>query len=437
MSNRIAGDLKRWLARIGVAAALGAVGAVGASCSDSNAKKELSGQVEIFSWWAGEEAAPLDALLQLYVSENPKVTVVNSAVLGGAGVNAKVKLRDRMLANLPPDTFQVHAGLELIDTWVRVNQLDDADSKMLPIDFLYDEEGWRTVIHPDVIDAVSYRGHAYSIPIGIHRHNMFVYNKQIFEANGLAAPKTLEDLHAVADALVAKKITPIALGYRDPWVLTDLFLNVMVALAGPEYANDFFAGKRSADDSQVTATLAEITKIVGYASADANALDWVDACRKIHDGSAAMMFQGDWAKTVYLNQLGWKPKTDYGVIPSPGTAGIFVIVTDTFGLPRGVPDYDNAVALLRLIGSREGQTTFNALKGSMPTRLDVDPAAFDEATRDNLAEFATDVHVLSLGSAVPNDWNDTFNTVMGTFAGDHDPDPVVHFLRNQYGRLRR
>jgi glucose/mannose transport system substrate-binding protein len=433
MSDGSSGDVNRWLTRL---AALAAVVALAASCGSSSAKKELSGQVEIFSWWAGDEAAPLDALLKVYQSQNPRVTVVNSAVLGGAGVNAKVKLRDRMLANLPPDTFQVHAGEELIDTWIRVNQIDDTDSKMQPIDFLYDEERWRTAIPEDVIEAVSYRGHAYSIPIGIHRHNAFFFSKKIFEDNGLTAPKTLDDLHAVADALAAKHITPLALGYKEPWVLTDLFVNILVAVAGPEYTNDFFAGKGSADDRQIAATLTEITKLVGYASADAGSLDWVAAARKLYDGSAAMMFQGDWAKGFYLTELGWKPKTDYGVMPSPGTAGIFVIVMDTFGLPKGVPDYDNAVALLRLIGSREGQTTFNALKGSMPTRLDVDPGAFDEATRDNLVEFATDAHVLSLGSAVPNDWNDTFNTVMGTFAVDHDPDPVIHFLRNTYGRLR-
>src|SRR3989442_14981976 len=114
-----------------------------ASCSRAATTTERSGQVEIFTWWAGDEAAPLDALLKLYQAQNPKVTVVNSAVLGGGGINAKVKLRQRMLANQPPDTFQVHAGYELIDTWVRVNEVDDADSKMLPIDFLYEEEGWK------------------------------------------------------------------------------------------------------------------------------------------------------------------------------------------------------------------------------------------------------------------------------------------------------
>jgi len=80
--------------------------------------KDLSGQLEIFSWWAGDEGPALQALIDLYKKQNPKVELINATVTGGSGVNAKAVLKTRMLGGEPPDSFQVHAGQELIGTWV-------------------------------------------------------------------------------------------------------------------------------------------------------------------------------------------------------------------------------------------------------------------------------------------------------------------------------
>src|SRR4030042_4631562 len=76
-------------------------------------------QVEVFSWWTtGGEAAGLQKLMDQFNAANPKYEVINAAVAGGAGSNAKAVLKTRMLGGDPPDSFQVHMGHELIDTWV-------------------------------------------------------------------------------------------------------------------------------------------------------------------------------------------------------------------------------------------------------------------------------------------------------------------------------
>lgn len=56
-----------------------------------------SKQVEIFSWWtgAGEEAG-LKALIQVFKDKQPSIEVINAAVAGGAGTNAKAVLASRM-----------------------------------------------------------------------------------------------------------------------------------------------------------------------------------------------------------------------------------------------------------------------------------------------------------------------------------------------------
>lgn len=82
-------------------------------------------KLEIFSWWAGDEGPALQALVEQYNSMYPDVEVDNATVTGGSGVNARAVLKTRMLGGDPPDSFQVHAGQELIGTWVVANRMED------------------------------------------------------------------------------------------------------------------------------------------------------------------------------------------------------------------------------------------------------------------------------------------------------------------------
>ncbi|GGK29868.1 hypothetical protein GCM10010965_23390 [Caldalkalibacillus thermarum] len=124
-------------------------------------------QLEIFSWWtgAGEEAGLL-ALIELFEEKHPDVEVINAAVAGGAGTNAKAVLASRMQGDDPPGTFQVHGGAELNEGWV-------AAGKMEPLNDLYEEEGWYDKYPQDLIDMVSKDGNIYSVPVNIHRSNVF------------------------------------------------------------------------------------------------------------------------------------------------------------------------------------------------------------------------------------------------------------------------
>src|SRR5712692_10168256 len=73
-----------------------------------------SGKLEIFSWWtAGGEAEGLKGMFTAYQKAYPGVEIVNATVAGGAGTNAKAVLATRLTGGDPPDSFQVHAGLEV------------------------------------------------------------------------------------------------------------------------------------------------------------------------------------------------------------------------------------------------------------------------------------------------------------------------------------
>ena len=86
---------------------------------------DLTGEVEVFSWWTGGgEAAGLEAMIKVFAAKYPDVEFINAAVAGGAGTNARAVLATRLQAGDPPDSWQGHAGQELIGTYVAADQIE-------------------------------------------------------------------------------------------------------------------------------------------------------------------------------------------------------------------------------------------------------------------------------------------------------------------------
>ena len=94
----------------------------------------------------------------------------------------------------------------------------------------------------------------------------------------------------------------------------------------------------------------------------------------ISDEGPAMMITGDWMHGVFKS----KEFTDYKWAPSPGTAGHYLLLSDSFGLPLDVKNRENALNWLKVCGSKEGQDGFNPIKGSIPARTDADLSLYDE-----------------------------------------------------------
>src|SRR5450432_1620156 len=121
----------------GISVSLAASLLLGASGCSSNASSSSGGKVEdsleIFSWWtnAGEVEA-LDALINVYRSENKGVDVTNAAAADPT--HAREALQKRLQSGDPPDSFQAISGVDVM-TWV-------ADGKMKPISDLSTKNGW-------------------------------------------------------------------------------------------------------------------------------------------------------------------------------------------------------------------------------------------------------------------------------------------------------
>jgi glucose/mannose transport system substrate-binding protein len=363
---------------------LSACGATNTSSSvnpGSSAAAGAGSELEIFTYWtAGGEAEGLTAIEDIFAKNYPGIKVTNAVVAGGAGSNATAVLATRMGANNPPDTFQIHGGAELIDTWVKTDY-------MQPLTQFYKDNGWMDKFPKQLIDLVSDNGDIYSVPVNVHRNGVLWFNKKVFDDNGLQPPTTWDEFFTAADTLKAKGITPLALGDKDKWESLQLFEDILLSTLGPDDYRGLWAGSVPWTDSRVTDALNTMSKALSYVNEDHAALTWDQASGLVLKGTAAMNIMGDWAKG-YFTANKWTPGTDFGWAPAPGTAGSFIVVTDTFGLPKNIKHQEAALDWLKTVGSVEGQDAFNPKKGSIPGRVDADKSIYDAYSQSAIDDFA-------------------------------------------------
>ncbi len=374
----------------------------------------VSGPVEIFSWWTGGgEAAGLEAMIEVFQAQYPDVEFINAAVAGGAGTNARAVLATRLQANDPPDSWQGHAGQELIGTYVAAEQLE-------PVNFLYEENGWLDVMPETLIPLISQDGNIYSVPVNIHRANVLWANPTVLAEYGVEMPTTLDEWFAAMDELQAAGMdAPLAMG--EQWTAMHLFETILLASLGPDGYDAIWNGTDDWSSPEVTQALENFAKVLTYTNSDASALSWQDAGQLVVDGDAAFNVMGDWQEGFY-RELGLTPQEGYVWAPVPGTGGNFQFLSDSFVLPVGAPNRDAAIAWLTVAGSQEGQDAFNPVKGSIPARSDGDRSLYGEYLLSAMDDWANDRVVGSLthGVVANDSWKAEIDTALGLFLGTGD-----------------
>lgn len=396
------------------------VGLLGTSIVAAGASNDdLSGELEIFSWWAGNEGPALEALIDLYEERHPDVEVINATVTGGSGINAKAVLKTRMLGGNPPDSFQVHAGQELIGTWVTANRMED-------LTWLYEQEGWMDAFPDDLIDLLSTDEGIWSVPVTIHRSNVLWYIPDNLDKWDVEVPSSWDEFLEIAPKLKEEGVVPLALGTN--WTVNHLWESVALAELGPEKWEDLWEGDLSFNSPEAVAVWEKLDKILNYVNEDYSSLSWQQATDMVVNGEAALNIMGDWAAGYMTTTLELKPKEGFGWAASPGTDGIFMLLSDSFGLPKGSPHRENAIAWLKLMGSKAGSDTFNPLKGSISPRLDSDLSKYNEYSQSAASDFGENELVGSLahGVVANEGFMNDFATVMEMFLKNRNPQQAAN-----------
>jgi glucose/mannose transport system substrate-binding protein len=370
-----------------------------------------SNKLEIFSWWTvGGEGEGLKALFDIYHKQYPNVQIINAAVAGGAGTNAKALLATRLTGGKPPDAFQLHAGLEV--------EKYDPEKYILPLDDFYKSEGLDKVLPQDLLSLLQYKGHYWGVPVDIHRANILWYNKKVFADAKLQPPTTWDEYFKVVKALKARKIIPLAFGSKDGYEAGHTFETVLISVLGPDAYKGLWTGATKWTDPKVADALNTLKKLLADVNSDHSALTWDGALGQYFiTNKAGMMIMGDWVNGWFISQN----FTDYGWECVPGPK-VFDGLSDSFALPKGAPDNTNAMNWLKVCASQAGQGAFNPLKGSIPARTDVDPSLFNPYSQSAMKDWTSEPIVPSVvhGAAATEKWATVYKDILATFATSGD-----------------
>lgn len=347
---------------------------------------------DVVHWWtSASERAAADQLALALSAGGLQWT--DAAVPGGGGVAAVKVLKSRVIGGDPPAAAQV-IGRTLTD-WADLGLV-------LPLDAVAQRGRWKQALFPTVLQVVTHRGHPIAAPLGLHRGNSLLYARRLFQKLGLAEPRSWADLEAAAPRLRAAGIRPVAWS-DEPWQVATVFEAVLLAEAGAPLYRELVAARRPQawDDVRVERALERLRWLRGLNGAEPKGEpSWTQNARALHDQQAGLLFNGDWAKGE-LMAWGARPDDDFGCVPVPDTAGMHLYSLDTLAMlvtpgggsnpvsahdaPARIAEQERAAEILTQPAT---QRAYNRIKGSVPVRLDVDPATLDACARDSWTTFA-------------------------------------------------
>lgn len=217
--------------------------------------------------------------------------------------------------------------------------------------------------------AMTMDGKKWGVPYTYYQWGVY-YRKDIFEANGIAVPKTWAEFTAACEKLKGAGITPIAIGTKALWPTGGWFDYLDLRVNGYEFHMDLTAGKVPYTDAKVKAVFEKWGELVkaGYFLENHAALDWQDAIPQFVQGKAAMYLMGNFAVSPMKD--GGLKEEQIGFMQFPEiTAGLPMAEeapTDTFHIPSGAKNKEDARKFLAYLASPEAQTKMNATLGQLP-----------------------------------------------------------------------
>lgn len=343
-------------------------------------------ELEVTHWWtSGGEANAVSKLAEAWTATGN--VWVDGAIAGG-GDTARPIMISRILGGDPMDAFQFNHGRqaeELIQAGLLLDLTDVAEA-----------EGWKDIINPpSLLDACTFEGRIYCAPLNIHSWQWMWLSHKAYTDAGLPVPTNWDEFAASAPALMEAGKIPLAMGGQS-WQQSGAFGVMAIALAGQE---SWLAVNR--DKNAEVAAGPEYAKVFEAAaqarawSAGSNVQDWNQATNLVITGEAGVQIMGDWAQGEFA-MAGQVAGTDYSCLPGLGVTQVLDAGGDAFYFP--VQDDAEVTAaqkaLAALLVTPAVQVSFNAAKGSLPIRGDVDMGTVNDCTRQGLA-------ILAAGNILP------------------------------------
>ena len=352
----------------------------------------VAGEVEVLHYWtSGGEAKSAAELKKIMAAKGHAWK--DFAVAGGGGDNAMTVLKSRVVAGNPPSAAQIKGPA--IQEWAQEGVLANLDS-------VAQAEKWDSLLPQVVANVMKYKGSYVAAPVNVHRVNWVWANPEVLQKSGVAKmPVNYEEFFAAADKIKKAGFIAVAHGGQN-WQDFTTFESVVLGVGGAKFYQDALVklDPKALNSHTMKKSLETFRKIKGYTDAASPGRDWNLATAMVMQGKAGFQFMGDWAKGEFV-AAGKKPGKDFLCAAAPGTSTAYTFNVDSFAMFK-LKDASAQKAqgdLAASIMSTDFQEVFNLNKGSIPVRLNMSMAKFDDCAKLSSKDF---VDTAKTGGLVPS-----------------------------------
>ncbi len=352
----------------------------------------VAGEVEVLHYWTSGGEAKSAAELKKIMSAKGN-TWKDFAVAGGGGDNAMTVLKSRVVSGNPPSAAQIKGPA--IQEWAQEGVLANLDS-------VAKTEKWDSVLPQVVANVMKYKGSYVAAPVNVHRVNWVWANPDVLKKSGVASmPTNYDEFFVAAEKIKKAGFIAVAHGGQN-WQDFTTFESVVLGVGGAKFYQEALVklDPKALNSATMKKSLETFRKIKGYTDAASPGRDWNLATAMVMQGKAGFQFMGDWAKGEFV-AAGKKPGKDFLCAAAPGTATSFTFNVDSFAMFK-LKDAGAQKAqgdLAAAIMSPEFQEVFNLNKGSIPVRLNMSMAKFDDCAKLSSKDF---VDTAKTGGLVPS-----------------------------------
>ena len=166
------------------------------------------------------------------------------------------------------------------------------------------------------------KGQFVSVPLDYGAHGVY-YNKTIFQQLGVQPPNNYAGFIALCETIKKAGITPLALGAKDQWQITNQFLPIFVSLSKAKRPNlnaDLFDGTAKYSDPEFALSYKVEEELVqkGFFDKGVMGITWPQAAADFAAGKAAMFITGSFVVAAAIEN---NPKMQIGYFPFPADTG--------------------------------------------------------------------------------------------------------------------
>ncbi|NBD24104.1 extracellular solute-binding protein [Paenibacillus glycinis] len=228
----------------------------------------------------------LHSIVDQYQKDHPNVKIELDSLNTD---QQKLKLKTQAASKEVPDITIVNPAAQMKPF---------VDAKLFaPLNDMLDQNGLKDTFQKGLLDYYSFDNNIYALPDG-NNIEVVYYNKDMFAQAGITAtPTTYEEFLDDVKKIKAKGMTPIAIGEKDSWTGSFLFMNILLRTnGGPGFLQDVLDGKKTFKDPAFTDAVSAMQDLIQAKAFEegATSIDYNTGGNLFKTGKAAMMIMGTW-----------------------------------------------------------------------------------------------------------------------------------------------